>query len=270
MTPGMTEVPSKREFALSLLEECPSVFVHLDARREGVVVPSQFQKQAQLILQVGYRMPVPIPDLEVDEAGIRCTLSFGGRARFCRMPWSAVFALIGENRRALVWPQDVPPEVVAQQNARRAPAGSHLRAVDGGAGKQEEGQLAPAGTAAAEGASTEEREPAGAEPTAVVAEAASDSSADEGARSEGVEALRVADAEPEGGAPDAPAPPVAPGRARLKAVGRLPSAGADESASQPEAGAPGAEDAGLPDATSSQPLGRPASSKRPPYLRLVK
>ena len=129
--PGMSEVTSKREFALSLLSECASAFVHLDPRRPGVLVPLQFQKQPQLVLQVGYGMPVPIPDLQVEEDGIACTLSFNRRPHYCFIPWGAVYALIGENRRALVWPQDVPAEVVAQQSSRAQPSKgrSHLKAV---------------------------------------------------------------------------------------------------------------------------------------------
>jgi hypothetical protein len=51
------------------------------------------------------------------------------------LPWSAIYALIGQEGGGMVWPEDVPPEVVAQQRTAakkdppvRKPA---LRAVEG-------------------------------------------------------------------------------------------------------------------------------------------
>lgn len=95
----------------ALLSQAPSVFVHLDPRRDKVVVPPQFRKQPMLVLEIGLNMRVPIPDLEIDEESIGCTLSFGGRPYWCRMPWEAVFALVTSERRGMIWPPDVPPEV---------------------------------------------------------------------------------------------------------------------------------------------------------------
>ena len=62
-------LPPKKEVALALLERS-SVHVHLDPRAPGVVVPAWFKKQPQLVLQVGLNMPVPIPDLRLDEDSI--------------------------------------------------------------------------------------------------------------------------------------------------------------------------------------------------------
>jgi stringent starvation protein B len=131
----MPALPSKKAVALDLLERT-SVFVHLDPRRPGVEVPPQFASQPQLVLQVGLNMQVAIPDLDVDDDGITCTLSFNRRPHFCCLPWAAIYALIGEpGSGGMVWPDDVPPEVVAQQQSRaaraRAPRRRHLRAVPG-------------------------------------------------------------------------------------------------------------------------------------------
>ena len=106
--------PPKKEVALALLEES-SLFIHLDPRRPDVVVPKYFMTQPQLVLQVGLNMSIPIPDLHVDEAGLTCTLSFNRSPFWCSIPWSAVYALIGEDGRGGVWPEDVPPEVQLQQ-----------------------------------------------------------------------------------------------------------------------------------------------------------
>jgi hypothetical protein len=111
--------PPKKEVALALLER-GSVHIHLDPRATGVVVPAWFKRQPQLVLQVGLNMPVPIPDLRVDEAGMSCTLSFNRSPFFCIVPWSSVYAMVGDDARGMVWPDDVPPEVAVQGRAREA------------------------------------------------------------------------------------------------------------------------------------------------------
>jgi stringent starvation protein B len=106
-------LPPKKDVALALLERA-SVFVHLDPRADAVEVPPWLRAQPQLILQIGLNLAVDIPDLEVDDAGISCTLSFSRRPHHCAVPWSAVYALVGEDGRGMVWPADIPAEVAAQ------------------------------------------------------------------------------------------------------------------------------------------------------------
>lgn len=114
-------LPPKKEVALALLERS-SVYVHLDPRQPAVAVPPWFKKQPQLVLQIGLNMPVPIPDLRLDDQGMSCTLSFNRSPFFCVVPWSSVFAMVGEDGRGMVWPDDVPAEVARQ---------AQVRAVDG-------------------------------------------------------------------------------------------------------------------------------------------
>ena len=113
MTMQPTRLPKKKDVALALLEQA-SVFVHLDPRTDKVFVPPWLKRQPQLVLQIGLNMAIPIPDLEVDEAGLSCTLSFNRSPHHCQIPWNAVFALVGDNGRGMVWPDDVPPEVAAE------------------------------------------------------------------------------------------------------------------------------------------------------------
>ena len=114
-------LPPKKEVGLALLERS-SVYVHLDPRRGDVVVPVWFKKQPQLVLQVGMNMPVPIPDLRFDDDGVSCTLSFNRAPFFCVVPWSSVFAMVGEDGRGMVWPDDVPPEVARHAQGRGSDA----------------------------------------------------------------------------------------------------------------------------------------------------
>jgi len=129
-------LPPKKDVALALLENA-TVFMHLDPRHEEVRVPPWFKRQPQLVLQIGLNMPVPILDLSVDDAAVSCTLSFNRSPYPCYVPWKSIYALVGEDGRGMVWPEDIPPEVAAQAQARapdKAPAPpqpkpAHLRAV---------------------------------------------------------------------------------------------------------------------------------------------
>lgn len=129
-----SRLPEKKDVVLALLE-ADDVFVHLDPRRDEVRVPKWFKQQPHLVLQIGLNMPVPITDLEVSDDSVSCTLSFNRSPFFCLIPWRAVYALVGADGRAMVWPDDIPPEVAAQaaKAARGMDAGAkragHLRAV---------------------------------------------------------------------------------------------------------------------------------------------
>ncbi len=134
-------LPPKKDVALALLERA-SVFVHLDPRDEEVLVPAWFKRQSQLVLQVGLNMAVRIPDLEVGDDAISCTLSFTRSPHYCYVPWKAVYALVGEDGRGMVWPEDIPPEVAAQTQSL-APRRPSLRSLDGGRGQDLESDAQP-------------------------------------------------------------------------------------------------------------------------------
>jgi len=69
-------------------------------------------------------MPVPIPDLRVDEEGVYGTLSFNRSPFTCRVDWDAVFALAGDDGRGMVWPDSMPEEIsqeIEREAGRAAP-----------------------------------------------------------------------------------------------------------------------------------------------------
>jgi len=113
-------LPPKKEVALALLERSNDrgIYVHLDPRRAGVVVPPWLKKQPQLVLQIGLNMAIPIPDLRLDDEGMSCTLSFNRSPFFCVVPWSSVFAIVGDDAKGMVWPDDVPVEIARQAQVR--------------------------------------------------------------------------------------------------------------------------------------------------------
>jgi stringent starvation protein B len=115
---------------LALLERS-SVFIHLDPRKDDVRVPPWFKKQPQLVLQVGLNMAVRIPDLDVGDDAVSCTLSFNRSPVFCYMPWTSVFALVADDGKGMIWPNDIPKEVAAQQaqQAEKDQARAQIRPV---------------------------------------------------------------------------------------------------------------------------------------------
>ena len=103
-------LPPKLDVARYLLAQ-GSLFVHLDPRMDTVVVPQWYRSEPQLVLQIGFDMPVPIRDLEVDADGIYGTLSFNRSPFTCQIQWDAVFALAGDDGRGMVWPDSMPHEI---------------------------------------------------------------------------------------------------------------------------------------------------------------
>jgi stringent starvation protein B len=114
-------LPPKREVACTLLRK-GSLFVHLDPRVSGVRVPAWLSHQPQLVLQVGFEMLIPIPDLRVDDEGVLGTLSFSRMPFTCFVPWDAVFALVGDDGRGMVWPESMPAEIAAEVDREAARA----------------------------------------------------------------------------------------------------------------------------------------------------
>ncbi|HTJ81519.1 MAG TPA: ClpXP protease specificity-enhancing factor SspB [Polyangiaceae bacterium] len=121
--------PPKKNVALALIEQ-GTIYVHLDPRKSGVVVPKEFQVQQELVLSFGYAMRVPVPDLDIDDEGISGTLSFNRRPFWCKIPWSAVYAIIDADKRGAAWPEDAPSgSRLATASNPPPPKRSHLRAV---------------------------------------------------------------------------------------------------------------------------------------------
>ncbi len=77
----------------------------------GVLVPESFRQEAHLILQYGHDLPIPIPDLDIDQDGVRATLSFSRNAHSTFIPWSAVYAVTGADGRGVLFAEDVPSDV---------------------------------------------------------------------------------------------------------------------------------------------------------------
>jgi len=105
-----SERPTKQQAFLALLRE-GWTSLHLDARRPGVIVPQPLRGEPHLVLQYGHDLPIPIPDLEVDDYGVHATLSFSRAAHRTVVPWSAVYVVACDDGRGVLYSEDVPPDV---------------------------------------------------------------------------------------------------------------------------------------------------------------
>ncbi len=132
------DLPKKPEFIGELLGEGP-VLLHVDARRGGVAVPERLAGDAKLVLRFGYNLSPAIADLEVDDEAVSGTLTFGGVPFYCVLPWPAVYAVVSEvSQQAMVWPDDVPAEVLHQMSERAADRASRVGEPEDGDRRAEE------------------------------------------------------------------------------------------------------------------------------------
>jgi stringent starvation protein B len=86
--------------------------VHLDARRDGVVLPARLLADGHVKLDYGYGLTPPIPDLEIDDHGIHATLSFNRVPFRTFVPWSAVYLIADFDGNGAVWQEDIPTDLL--------------------------------------------------------------------------------------------------------------------------------------------------------------
>ncbi len=97
------------------------VMVTLDARVNGVRVPSEFVGDCALNLNFSLRFG--IKDFIYDEKGVHATLEFAKGLFTCELPWPSIYAIHAVNgEESFVWPLDIPKE-------QNLPPKSHLRLV---------------------------------------------------------------------------------------------------------------------------------------------
>jgi stringent starvation protein B len=133
--------PDKRRTLEALLDR-GAVLVHVDARRAEVSVPQRFRADPSLVLRFGYDLAPAITDLVVDDEAVSGTLTFAGQPFRCVLPWTAVYAAMGEDeQRGTVWPEDVPEDVLTASEPPPPPPlkeeppppkqrGAHLKLVE--------------------------------------------------------------------------------------------------------------------------------------------
>ena len=102
---------TKQEFVEDCLTQGVTHIV-LDARQPGVVVPENLRRE-DLQLKISYRFNPP--DLEVNERGISCTLSFNRVWHAVFVPWAALWAAVGNGISGTMWERPAEPPVLTKR-----------------------------------------------------------------------------------------------------------------------------------------------------------
>lgn len=89
--------------------------VRINTSKIGVILPNWLYDQPSILLAVGLYLAKPIPDLEVNEDGIRGTMSFNQQPFKVSIPWTAVWMLIEKSTGVgCLWLEDAPVQPVAE------------------------------------------------------------------------------------------------------------------------------------------------------------
>lgn len=130
----------KSEIVRNLLEQGINVYIHLDSRKPGCVLPRKYADLPHVTLVFGRRLNIPIPDITITHDGISGTLHFPEFGYVhCTVPWDAVWAISQDSGAFSVWETEVPEGVHTKMRnpPEPAPAGTavhrgHLRLIRGG------------------------------------------------------------------------------------------------------------------------------------------
>ena len=116
----MPDTPTSKEAVILKLLSEGDTMLCLDARYEGVRVPSQHANHHALRLILNRNFPQPI---DVTAEGVSANLSFNGRRFACYIPMEALWAAFNpQTMQGMMWPDSMPAEVKAEFAARQQQA----------------------------------------------------------------------------------------------------------------------------------------------------
>lgn len=120
------ELNQNKMFALEESLSVGMTSVYLDSRVDGVSLPDHLMGQPRVILNLSYLFKCRVFD--IDSAGVRASLSFGGKEFLCVIPWESVYLLHLANpseedeQGALFW-ESIPDVMRSQFEALAAHLG---------------------------------------------------------------------------------------------------------------------------------------------------
>ncbi len=106
----MADVSEKQRRFAELMEH-DHVLLHLDARHKGVEVPPNLRENATLVLKLSYAFQ---GEISFDEQAISAYLKFQGDYFHCVIPWTSIWGLTGSEGTQLIWPEDLPSELIME------------------------------------------------------------------------------------------------------------------------------------------------------------
>ncbi len=101
---------NKLQVARAILQR-GSLYIHVCPLHNSfdVQLPLRCMQNRHVVLNVGYDMAKPIPDLQLNEKGMSGTLSFAGTPFFCVVPWECVVALGDERGLGVSFDEEMVP-----------------------------------------------------------------------------------------------------------------------------------------------------------------
>lgn len=83
----------KRAAFTEALQHADYVQLVCATHEPGVAVPTRYLNTdvRTIVLNIGYRLPVPISDLVIDEWGVCGTLTFDRKPFYVKLPWACVW-----------------------------------------------------------------------------------------------------------------------------------------------------------------------------------
>ncbi len=122
MTTTQSVEINKRMYMLEMLSK-ERVLLHLNPRHADVIVPAEWKKKAGMMLHVGYDLPVPIQHLSVSDEGVIGVFSFNRQPFSCRIPWAAVYGIVGDSsQRFQMWSDAVSADLVQELQTQKQQA----------------------------------------------------------------------------------------------------------------------------------------------------
>jgi hypothetical protein len=101
---------SKQQEVVDLLQQGT---VTIAVATAYATLPAVLKEQTHVILDIGYDLPVPIPDLMIDHHGISGTLSFSRRPFFVYVRWSDIVEYKLKHEPILSMPAPKPKKKMA-------------------------------------------------------------------------------------------------------------------------------------------------------------
>ncbi|MCC6751413.1 MAG: hypothetical protein IT371_27425 [Deltaproteobacteria bacterium] len=117
-----------------LLEEQDYILVVVNPVVTGVKLPEPLMQAREPVgIHVGWRMAIPVPDLEVTDDGISGTLSFNRSPFPCAFPWASIIQLsVGDEHLLWISPpvEPAPPKGEPPKGEPTKRDRPHLRVVE--------------------------------------------------------------------------------------------------------------------------------------------
>lgn len=92
MTPSFLS-SVKRAAVVEALQHADHIQLVCATHEPGVVVPMRYMGAdvRTIVLNIGYRLPISISDLTIDEWGVCGTLTFDRKPFYVKLPWACVW-----------------------------------------------------------------------------------------------------------------------------------------------------------------------------------